>query len=116
MKILTSTEEEVIVLRLVGPMRSEDQNEFKKVMVEITGKGHNKVALDMSKVDFIDSSCLGILIWSMKNLRQRGGDLKMFSLAPYISEVFTITRLDSCFTVTGTLEEAITDFAKPKEP
>ena len=111
MKIASETKGDVTILRPEGPMKSEDQNVFKKVMVELSGEGKVKVALDMSRVTFIDSSCLGILIWSMKNLRQRGGDLKMFGMAQYVLEVFRITRLESCFTVTENEEQALNEFA-----
>ena len=111
MKISREQIGEVTVLRPEGAMKAEHQDIFKRLMVELAGAGHVKVALDMSRVDFIDSSCLGILIWSMKNLRQRGGDLKMFGLAPYVHEVFRITRLESCFTVTDSQDQAVADFA-----
>jgi anti-sigma B factor antagonist len=110
MKITTDTVGDITMIRPEGPMKAEDQNQFKKVMVDLSAKGQVKVALDMSKVTFIDSSCLGILIWSMKNLRQRGGDLKMFGLADYVMEVFRITRLESCFTVTETQDQAVAEF------
>jgi anti-anti-sigma factor len=88
MKISREQVGDVTILRPEGAMKAEHQDLFKRLMVELAGAGQVKVALDMSRVDFIDSSCLGILIWSMKNLRQRGGDLKIFGLTPYVHEVF----------------------------
>ena len=53
MKIASETVGNVVVLRPEGPMKAEDQNTFKKVMVDLSGKGQVKVALDMSKVIFM---------------------------------------------------------------
>jgi anti-anti-sigma factor len=107
MKIAEEKLGDVTLLRFSGPMKAEDQNGFKKVMVNLTSAGRFNVALDMSRVDYLDSSFLGILIWSMKNVRQRGGDLALFGLSPYVQEVFRITRLEGCFSIAKDQDEAL---------
>ncbi|PPS58476.1 hypothetical protein CRX72_17575 [Pantoea sp. BRM17] len=61
--------------------------------------------LDFSRVDFIDSSCLGALISILKSLN--GGQLLLCALNSNIKSMFTLTRMDRVFTLCANREEAL---------
>ena len=56
--------------------------------------GHNRIALDLSSVTFIDGSGLGVLISIHKQVRNVGGYLQIVGLQGEVKELFRLTELD----------------------
>lgn len=72
--------------------------QFKDQMKEITDMGKDRVVLDLSNVEFIDSSGLGAVVAAMK-LMGKNRSLDLTGLTPMVEKVFTLTRMDSVFTI-----------------
>jgi anti-sigma B factor antagonist len=71
-----------------------------------------ELVLDMSKVTFLDSSGLGVLVALHKRLRERDGRLVIVATARPVLSVLNLTGLDKVFDVYSRLDEALTT-AKP---
>ena len=71
---------------------------FKDAMREITTGGEGNVMLDLSRVDFVDSSGLGAIVAAMKQL---GGArrLDLAGLNPNVEKVFRLTRMNQVFRI-----------------
>lgn len=83
---------------------------FKDKMLELTTHPSERVLLDMHNVEFLDSSGLGAVVGSMKQLgRKRKFDL--VSLNPSVEKVFRITRMDRVFRIFPDIETALQDVA-----
>ena len=79
---------------------------FKDKMLELTEHPANRVILDLGNVEFLDSSGLGAVVGSMKQLgRQRKLDLA--ALTPTVEKVFRITRMDRVFQIFPTTDAAL---------
>ncbi|MDU8929253.1 STAS domain-containing protein [Alisedimentitalea sp. MJ-SS2] len=78
---------------------------FKDRMRDLTANGTPHVVLDLSEVEFIDSSGLGAVVAAMKQL---GGTrrLDLAGLTPTVDRVFRLTRMDSVFTIHDSLADA----------
>lgn len=61
---------------------------------EYLSAGVSNIAIDMSLVDFIDSSFLGILVSAMKDAGSKGIRIVLFSVRPNVKSIFDLTRLD----------------------
>ncbi|WP_299650295.1 STAS domain-containing protein [uncultured Tateyamaria sp.] len=81
--------------------------EFKEAMRSATDGGNDTVVLDLSEVQFIDSSGLGAIVAAMKQMGQ-SRKLALAGLTPTVEKVFRLTRMDSVFPVFPTLDGAIT--------
>ncbi|WP_319545414.1 STAS domain-containing protein [Ruegeria conchae] len=80
--------------------------QFKEAMRAETQTGAKRIVLDLSSVEFIDSSGLGAIVASMKQL----GDGQRLDLAgprPIVEKVFRLTRMDTVFRLFASLDEAI---------
>ena len=64
------------------------------------------VVLNLSRVDFIDSSGLGAIVATMK-LLSPDRQLVLAGLTPAVDKVFRLTRMDKVFRIFMTLEEAL---------
>lgn len=79
--------------------------QFKEEMRSATKGGADRVILDLTGVEFIDSSGLGAIVAAMKQL----GDhrrLDLAGLTPAVDKVLRLTRMDTVFDLFGTLDEA----------
>jgi len=71
---------------------------FKDTMRALTETGPAHVILDLSGVDFVDSSGLGAIVAAMKQL-SRDKQMDLAGLTPNVDKVFRLTRMDSIFTI-----------------
>ena len=79
---------------------------FKDNMMDLTSHPSERVILDMQHVEFLDSSGLGAVVGSMKQLgRERRLDLA--ALTPAVEKVFRITRMDRVFQIFPDVETAL---------
>lgn len=83
---------------------------FKDAMRAHFSGDHPRVILDLSQVEFVDSSGLGAIVSILKE----AGDGKSFALAamtPGVEKVFRLTRMDSVFTIYTSVEDGFADEA-----
>jgi len=68
------------------------------------------ILLNLSGIEFLDSSGLGLLVRYLTRARNAHGNLKLCALPPGILEVLRVTRLRAVFDPHDSEEEAIADF------
>lgn len=79
---------------------------FKDEMRGLTAGGPAHVVLDLSNVQFIDSSGLGAIVAAMKQLPQ-GHRLDLAALTPDVDKVFRLTRMDTIFAIHASADAAL---------
>ncbi|CUI56063.1 STAS domain-containing protein [Cognatishimia activa] len=82
--------------------------QFKDVMRQATLVGPSRIILDLSHVEFVDSSGLGAIVGAMKQLPQ-GKTLELAGLTVTVAKVFELTRMDTIFSIHADLELAFED-------
>lgn len=71
---------------------------LKKRISALIRDGHHRIALDISGVEFIDSSGLSALVSGLRQL-QGDGDLVLIGLRSTVLSMFKLTRLDRVFRI-----------------
>ena len=66
-----------------------------------------QLIIDFSKVKFLTSSVLGLLIRISKKVYEKSGKLRLCAIDPKIMEVFRITRLDKIFEIFTDQDDAL---------
>jgi anti-sigma B factor antagonist len=61
--------------------------------------GQVRVVVDLSAVEFIDSTGLGALVGGLKRLREHDGDLALKDPKPMVVKLLGLTGLDKVFTI-----------------
>ena len=59
-----------------------------------------RVVVDMSGVEFCDSTGMNALLGALRQVRGRGGELELATPRPAIMKILQVTGLDSVFTIT----------------
>jgi anti-sigma B factor antagonist len=86
--------------------------EFKQRVTAPIGAGIDHVVVDLTRTTFIDSSSLGVLIGAHRRLQQRGGRLVVACDREAILKTFRITGLDGVFTITDSVDAALSEDAE----
>lgn len=94
MDIETKNEGEALLAKpLSGRLDAGNASEFKSRMVDYILKDNMYIAIDLSEVEFMDSSGLSALLSTLKTIGDRGR-LVLFGICPNVAKLFSITRLD----------------------
>lgn len=81
------------------------------VLHELLEAGQKQVVIDMTLVNWMNSSGLGTLISGLQTMRQNGGDLKLCGISEKIKNLFSITKLLSVFEIHASPQDAVVAFA-----
>lgn len=68
------------------------------------------LVIDLSNVEFMDSSGLAVLVQSMKKCRERGGDLRLCNPQPAVRMILELTRLDKAVEIFLSEADAVASF------
>ncbi len=66
-----------------------------------------RLVIDLSKVTYIDSSGLAVLIESMQSVEKYGGRFALAALQPQVTPIFEIARLDQVFKIFPDVDSAV---------
>jgi anti-sigma B factor antagonist len=102
-----ATTDEVGVVILEGEIDIYSAPEFKEVLVNGIEGGAKRVVVDLSRVTFIDSTALGVLVSGAKRVRPRNGSLDIVCTDENIIRIFEITGLDRIFGIFPSRDEAL---------
>ena len=81
--------------------------QLKQQIIGLLDSGTRHVTVNLSAVDYLDSTALGVLIGGLKRLREREGKLDLICPNPRIKRIFEITGLDKIFDIHTNEEEAL---------
>lgn len=84
--------------------------EFKSAIAPIL-ETHIELILDLSRMRFVDSSGLGAILSCYRQLRDKGGDLKLCGMTKHVRAVFELVRMHRIFDIYETQQEAVQSLA-----
>jgi anti-sigma B factor antagonist len=65
----------------------------------VAGEGLPQVVVDMTGVEFCDSTGMNVLLAALRRARERGGELVLAAPRPAVRKILQVTGLESVFTV-----------------
>lgn len=87
-----------LVLSTVVPMKDEIKNHLQGADL--------RAIVDLSGVDFVDSSGLGMLISWFKCVSEAKGRIVFAAITPYVKKIIKISKLDKIFLLADDVEQA----------
>jgi anti-sigma B factor antagonist len=68
-------------------------------ITELVNGGHHDLLIDMEKVEFLDSTGLGVLVGGLKKVRAEDGSMELICSQDRLLKIFRITGLAKVFTI-----------------
>lgn len=101
----------VLVITMPARLDAVGVAAIEKGLADAVAGHKGKSLIDMSKVDFIASLALRLLITNQKAVQPLGGDVRLCGLQPQIAEVFRKSRFDTLFKIYIDRDAALASYA-----
>ena len=102
-----SVQDTVQALDLEGEVDVYTAPLLRQEIMDQVDNGTNHLLVNLEKVEYLDSTGLGILIGGVKRAKEKGGSLKLVGPSARITRIFEITGLNKIFDVYPTESDAI---------
>jgi len=112
MIVTCSKEQGIGVIQVSHTLTAATVDTFREQLAgwQAADPGVKNFVVDLKQVDFMDSAGLGTLIAVLKQITERGGDMKIACLQKKPRMVFEITRAYKVFEIYDTVDEALKKF------
>jgi len=97
------------VFELTGSLDIATSPTVRASLVEASERGDHKLIVDLTKVDFLDSTGLGALIGAQRRAKEFGGDVRLVVKEGQILRLLRITGLLKVLSVYSALDDAVND-------
>ncbi len=98
---------ETTILIPHGRIAEAEAHLLERELASLLDEGETRLAIDMSDVPYVNSSCLGALMMAMKRTRQSNGYVRIVGPQPLVRDIFESTKLTKIFSIHDTVAEAI---------
>ncbi len=105
---------DILIIRADGGLNSDNSKKFVDELVTLIEGGQTKIVVDCTKLDYISSYGLGVLVRLHANLAKRGGDVKLACVKSFVEKMLTTLRLNSLFEIYPDVSRACLMF-RPKD-
>jgi anti-sigma B factor antagonist len=97
---------DVTVIAVKGEVDLYSAPSLKERIADLVSGGKSQIAVDLSGVEFMDSTGLGVLIGGLKRCKEAGGSLSLVGPREPVIKVLSITGLDKVFPIHDDVEQA----------
>ncbi|GAA5177617.1 anti-sigma factor antagonist BldG [Rugosimonospora acidiphila] len=95
-----------LVLEVAGEIDVYTAPQLRERLIALVEGGARRLIVDLDRVEFLDSTGLGVLVGALKRLRGVNGELFLVCDQERLLKIFRITGLDRVFTMYETVEAA----------
>jgi anti-sigma B factor antagonist len=108
---------DITLIGLVGKLTLGRESQRVETLVEeMSGSWRLKAIFDMTRVDYLDSTGIGLLAVAAEKLKAAGGILVVVAGEGRVLQLLKMTRVALIFPVYTTMEEAEGAFAETQPP
>lgn len=99
--------ERKILLRLDGRLDAASSPILDRKLQHLIHESRFHIALDFTRIDYLSSSGMRVLLAATKKLKTLKGNLVIFSLSTEVAELLSMAGFDKIFHIASTEKEAL---------
>ena len=108
LKVTSRSQGESVVLSVQGEIDLYTVPRLRQELARVlTDGGPVRLVVDLSGVDFCDSTGVNALLAAHRQAQDTGGDLELAAPRPAVRKILQVTGLETVFTVTESPSEAV---------
>jgi len=115
LEITETSSEDIVILTLKGRLAAGESSSVREKIAQVAASGRLNVVMELSDVDYIDSTGLGGLVICFTSLKKQGGALKLVNLNKRNVELLLLTKLHTVFEVFTDVQDAVNSFFPNRE-
>ena len=104
------TENGVDVIDVSGQLDAFTTPDVKAEFKKLTDSRRFKLAVNLAKVDYVNSTAIGAIVAVAQQVRKRSGDLKLFGMKDDIRKVFDLVGASKILEIFKSEQEALKSF------
>ncbi|MFB5193742.1 anti-sigma factor antagonist [Neobacillus sp. KR4-4] len=97
-------DEEIVVL-VAGEIDAYTAPKLREELLALAEEGNKSITVNLQDVSYLDSTGLGVFVGLFKQLKEKGGELKLIQLSDRLKRLFEITGLSKVMNISATTEE-----------
>lgn len=101
---------DISLISVSGYIDTTTCQEMAKIIQELMKQNKAQIIVDLGRVTYISSAGWGVFVGEIKNVREKGGDLKFVQMVPEVFEVFEMLEFNKILNFYESVEEAIDEF------
>lgn len=94
------------VLEVGGEIDVYTAPRLREKLIELVDGGVRNLVIDLERVDFLDSTGLGVLVGGLKRMRSNEGTVQLVCTQEKILKIFRITGLTKVFSIHASAKDA----------
>jgi len=106
----------VSLVEVTGRLTSFEAKAFRDMILGLLKQGHTDIVLNLTALEYLDSSGIGELVRNYMSVVKKGGTMKVVGLAPRVEEILKITQLYQVFPEFPDEASALESFPAAKNP
>lgn len=107
LNVSTRQQENHVVVAPIGEIDLHTAPQLQTELSDQLRAGADRLIVDLTGVDFCDSTGVNVLLAALRKAQEQGGSLCLVGLQPAVRKVLGITGLDRVFPVADSVESAI---------
>ena len=107
LKLDHHTKDGIEIVDVEGEIDVYTAPRLRELLIDLVNNGFYQLVVNMEKVEFLDSTGLGVLVGGLKRVRAHDGSLDLVCTQERILKIFRITGLTKVFGIHDTVDEAI---------
>ncbi len=108
----THTEQDgFTVFHLHGRLDPTTAPDLEKTIDTVITDGSIKLLFDFSKLDYLSSAGLRVVLGTMKRIDREGGTMVLCAMQGYVKEIFDVSGFSSLIPIEDTIQSALDRFA-----
>jgi len=110
MELIEQKKDQCVIIGIEGRLDTTNYAVLEKKLMDLVDSHHDKILVDCSKMDYISSSGLRILLMALKKVTLIKGKFALCCLQENIHEIFEISGFTSIFEIHLSREDALKVF------
>ena len=99
-----------VISFLFNEINIEEREYIKEKLGSLIHAGEKQFVIDLSRVGFVSSLVIAVIVFFAKEVRKNEGRLKLSGLSSEARSIFQLTHLDKAFELYDTIPEALKSF------
>ena len=95
------------ILELTGEMDLYSSNTLKETVVQLWNDGVTRLVIDLSQLEYVDSSGIGVLLAVYSSSQKRGNRITFAGATGSVMKVIELTKLDGFLPMEPSTERSI---------
>jgi anti-sigma B factor antagonist len=103
----TRTEDDHTIVEVAGEIDVYTAPKLREALIDLVNAGKHHIVVDVERVEFLDSTGLGVLVGGLKRVRAHNGSLRVVCTQERLLKIFRITGLTKVFSIHDSVSDAV---------